>query len=126
MNTNFEFQSTFKTINMTHQKPFQVSPIHTPSLIRALLIGGGIALILISLLVFGTQTDPAWPSYWRIRPLIMTTLSGAAGGAVFYFMNHWFPQTGWKKIALNILCLIIAVFGLWIGTILGLDGTLWD
>jgi hypothetical protein len=111
---------------MIKQTHFNMTTINTASLAKASLIGGGIALLLISLLVFGTETNPAWPSYWRIRPLIMTTLSGAAGGAVFYFMNTWFPQTGWKKITLNILCLLIAVFGLWIGTVLGLDGTLWN
>jgi hypothetical protein len=103
-----------------------LTPIHTPSLLKALLIGGSIALALISLMVFGVETNPAWSAYWRIRPLIIVPLAGACGGAVFYFMNTWFPQTGFKKVLLNILCLIIAVIGLWMGTVLGLDGTLWD
>lgn len=111
---------------MNKQNQMTMTNLNTGLLAKAMLIGGAFACVLISLLVFGTETNPAWSEYWRIRPLLIVTAAGAAGGAVFYFMNYWFPLTGWKKLLLNLLCLVVAIVGLWIGTVLGLDGTLWN
>ncbi|MFY7840032.1 MAG: hypothetical protein ACOVP7_07130 [Lacibacter sp.] len=98
-----------------------------PSFLMPVLIGAGIALLLIVLLLSSVSNpDPAWPKYWQLRPLIVVPLAGATGGFFYYLMRPMRNKTGWQKIAAFIICLIVYVFGLWIGTVLGLDGTLWD
>jgi hypothetical protein len=96
-------------------------------LIRQILIGAGIALLLITLLLFQVKvSDPAWGEYWMVRPLIVVPFAGALGGLIYYSINNWFHFAGLRKILIIILSLIIYMIVLWLGTILGLDGTLWD
>lgn len=85
--------------------------------------------MLISLFVFGVdQPDPAWGKYWMIRPLIITPLAGAMGGLCNYFIMNFHNTTGLNKIVAMIISVSVIVFviGLWLGIVLGLDGTLWD
>lgn len=92
-----------------------------------MLAGGAIGLAIISLFVFGIDTpDPAWGKFWRIRPLLITPLAGATGGACNYFITRYYRIAGMNKILAMILSAIIFLVGLWLGIILGLDGTLWD
>ncbi|MFT3687372.1 MAG: hypothetical protein QM783_21030 [Phycisphaerales bacterium] len=89
-------------------------------------IGGIVAFVLIAAFIFPTETKPDWPEFWRIRPLIITPLAGAAGGACNYFIVGWFNQNGWNKAFAYSLSLMVFLIGLWMGIILGLDGTLWN
>jgi hypothetical protein len=58
---------------------------------------------------------------------VVVTLAGAAGGAFFYFlMDRLGSRGGWKKALAITLSLLIYVVGLWMGTVLGLAGTLWN
>lgn len=101
--------------------------INTSLLIKRMLLGGAIALAVISLFVFGGEANPAWPAFWRIRPLIITPLAGAAGGACYYFIDqHLLNQPGWKKGLAIVLSILVYFIGLWMGIVLGLDGTMWD
>ncbi|MGX5820174.1 hypothetical protein ACWKWU_18400 [Chitinophaga lutea] len=97
------------------------------TLLKCVLIGGGIALVLISAFLIGAgQGNPSWPKTWFVRPLVIVQLAGAAGGACFYMLAYAWGQSGWKKALGIVLGLILYVFVLWIGTVLGLDGTYWD
>jgi hypothetical protein len=112
---------------MAERKNSTRGPIHFPSLSKRMLLGAAIALILI--VVFLSQAgepDPAWPRLWMVRPLIIVPLAGATGGGFFYFMDHLSYQGGWKKAGAYILSAIVYIIGLWMGTVLGLDGTHWD
>lgn len=92
-----------------------------------MVIGGSIALFLISLFIIPIQDpNPEWGKFWRVRPLIIVTLAGATGGAFYYFIHRINPESGWKKITVTVLSILIYIFGLWMGTIIGLDGTLWN
>jgi hypothetical protein len=43
-------------------------------------VGAGIALLVISFFVVGVEApSSAWGTNWRIRPLLLTPLAGAAG-----------------------------------------------
>lgn len=96
------------------------------SLAKAMLIGGGIGFILISFFVFGVDNpNPEWPKLWYIRPLIVTPIAGAMGGAFWYLMDLMSTR-GMNKTVAVILSLIVFVIGLWLGTILGLAGTMWN
>lgn len=102
-------------------------PLHPVPLSTRLLQGAGIALIAITIFLIGAgEGDPAWPRFWMLRPLIVVPLAGAAGGGFYYFMDHLRYQGGWRKVLAILLCLVVYVIGLWLGTVLGLDGTWWD
>lgn len=102
-------------------------PVRTGSLARRMLIGGGIALIVISAFIISAgKGDPAWPTFWMVRPLIITPLAGAIGGLCYHLLDHFRVQGGWQRIAVNIIGVLIYIIGLWMGIVLGLDGTLWD
>jgi hypothetical protein len=96
------------------------------SLAIRMLVGAGIGFCIISFFVFGFEPNPAWGKYWMIRPLIITPLAGAVGGLCNYFIMSFHHQYGVNKIAAMIISVIIFLFGLWVGIILGLDGTQWD
>jgi hypothetical protein len=97
------------------------------SLTKRILIGAGIGLLLISLFLHGVKIpDPEWGKFWMIRPLIIVPLAGAMGGLCHYFIMHYHNQFGLHKIIAIALSLVVFVMGLWIGFVLGLDGTLWN
>ena len=112
---------------MTHGNDLTTPQIHPASLGKRMLQGAGVALILISLfLLSADQADPSWPRLWMLRPLIIVPLAGATGGVFYYFMDLLRYQGGSKKILANILSLVVYIIGLWLGTVLGLDGTMWN
>lgn len=97
------------------------------SLTKRMLVGAGIGLLLISLfLLTAGKPNPAWPELWRIRPLIIVPLAGAMGGLCNHFIVHYHNLIGLNKTVAIILSVIIFIIGLWLGTVLGLDGTYWD
>ena len=104
-----------------------IQPIHPASLAKRMLLGAGIALILITIFLLGVrETNPAWGKLWMIKPLVIVPLAGATGGLFYYFIDNVFNQGGWKKALTIILSLLIYIIGLWLGFVLGLNGTLWN
>ena len=97
------------------------------SLIKRMLIGAAIGLTLISSLLYSVKNpDPNWGSLWYIRPLIMVPLAGAFGSLVFYTPKFIKSESSWKKVLVLILNTFAFIVALWMGIVLGLDGTLWD
>jgi hypothetical protein len=97
------------------------------SLAKPVLIGGALALVLISVFFSGVHDPaPAWGKLWMIRPLVIVPLAGAMGGLFYYFMKLLSVNGGLNKIMAIVLGVIVYLVGLWLGTVLGLDGTLWD
>lgn len=96
------------------------------SLAVPMLIGAGIGLAIISFFVFGVDhPNPEWGKYWQIRPLIVTPAAGALGGAFWYLMDVM-SSKGMNRTIAVILAVIVFIIGLWIGTVLGLAGTMWN
>lgn len=111
---------------MTQQNELNIQSFSLRSLIRPALIGAGIALGAISFFVFGVDNpNPEWGSYWQLRPLIITPLAGAAGGAFYAVMKHW-SKRGLNYTLAVFLSLVIFILSLFLGIVLGLDGTMWD
>jgi len=109
------------TNNLTAQK------IDTGVLIKRMLICATIGLALIAIFLATVKhSDASWGRYWMIKPLIMVPIAGAAGGAWYYFISRMFDHGGWSRIIVNIIGLISIIIALWLGTILGLNGTLWN
>jgi hypothetical protein len=111
---------------MTPQTKAKFTPNQSVSLIKSTLIGAGIALTVITLFLFGAEADPIWGRFWKIRPLIITPLAGATGGAFYYFLDKLRSSGRLNPVVAITLSLVIYIIGLWMGIVLGLDGTLWD
>jgi hypothetical protein len=92
-----------------------------------MLLGAGIALLLITIFLMGVrEPKPEWGKLWMLKPLIVVPLAGAMGAAFSYLMDSLRHQGGWKTIVAIMLSLIVFIIALWLGTVLGLNGTLWD
>ncbi|MVN91612.1 potassium transporter KefB [Mucilaginibacter aquatilis] len=110
---------------MSHQ--ITAIPQNSSSLKLRMLIGGSVALVLIAIFLLPVKNvRPEWGQFWMVRPFIIVPLAGATGGAVSYYLTKLLPQSGWVKVATVLLSLLIYIIGLWLGTVLGLAGTLWD
>lgn len=111
---------------MAHQNTTQNQPAHPVSFVKPVIVGAGIALLVISFFVFGADNPPAeWGKYWMIRPLIVTPLAGAVGGA-FYALMDYQSSRGFNRTVAILLSFVVYLVGLWLGTVLGLAGTMWN
>ena len=111
---------------MTQQNELQNQPKHSLSLVKPILTGAGIALLVISFFVFGVDAPrPEWGKFWMIKPLIITPLAGAVGGAFYAFMAYQ-SSRGLNRTVAIILSITVYLIGLWLGIVLGLNGTLWN
>lgn len=112
---------------MTKGNNLTAQSIHPASIGKRMLLGAGIALILILVFLLGVDNPkPEWGKLWMLKPLIVVPTAGAMGGVFYYFMDHLRYQGGWKTALAIIISLIGYIFALWIGTVLGLNGTLWN
>ncbi|MGA0556626.1 potassium transporter KefB [Larkinella sp. VNQ87] len=102
------------------------SPLQPGSLGKRALVGAVIGLVLIGIFLIGVKENPNWPTYWRLRPLLIVPLAGAVGGSVYYFLDYMRYQAGWNRVVVTLASLLIYIVGLWMGFVLGLDGTLWN
>ncbi|HEX8561596.1 MAG TPA: potassium transporter KefB [Flavobacterium sp.] len=94
--------------------------------IRRTVQGAVPALLLITLFVLSiNHPNPEWGKFWMIRPLIITPLAGATGGFIFYLLEKKRAK-GANKAATIIASILIYTIGVWMGFVLGLDGTLWN
>lgn len=107
--------------NNSTSQPRQISAT------KRMLVGAGIGLILISLfLLSADEPNPEWGKLWMIRPLIIVPLAGAMGGLCNYFIVHFHNQVGVNKTIAMVVSVIVFIIGLWLGIVLGLDGTMWN
>jgi hypothetical protein len=109
---------------MTNDSTQQLPSI---SLGKRMLIGAIIGLVVISyFLILSHGGDPAWGKYWMIRPLIVTPFAGAMGGLCNYVIIRYHQHYRIPKILAYIATALVFIVGLWMGIILGLDGTMWN
>ncbi len=112
---------------MIQRNNLTTQPIHSGSIGKRMLQGAGIGLTLIAaFLLSAGEPNPDWAKLWMIKPLIIVPLAGSMGGVFYYFMDYLRVHGGWKKAFANTLSLIGFIFVLWIGTVLGLNGTFWN
>ena len=112
---------------MTQENDLTAKPLHPISLFKLMLVGGGIALaLIIFFLATAGEPNPKWPKLWRLKPLIIVPLAGGCGGVFYYLMDHLRYKGGWRKIVANVFSLLVFIIGLWLGIVLGLNGTYWN
>ncbi|TPE44451.1 potassium transporter KefB [Pontibacter mangrovi] len=111
---------------MSQPNHSQNKSMRSSSVVKPILVGAGIALLAISFFVFGVDNPhPEWGKYWMIRPLIITPLAGALGGAFYAFMEYQ-ASRGFNRTIAILLSIVVYFVGLWLGTVLGLAGTMWN
>ncbi len=94
---------------------------------KRMIVGAAIALILISALLLTIKNaNPAWGKLWFLKPLVVVPLAGAMGGLFYHLMESLRKRVGWNNIIITTISILVYLFILWAGTILGLDGTLWN
>lgn len=104
-----------------------ISSIRKKSIVRHLLSGWAIGLVLITLFVFSADDPkPEWGPWWIVRPLIVTPIVSAIGMLSFFLKSIINPSSDLGKIAVFLISLFFFVVALWLGFIMGLDGTMWN
>ncbi|HEY4651488.1 MAG TPA: potassium transporter KefB [Pontibacter sp.] len=111
---------------MTQHEVHNQQPVHPAPAGKRMLMGAAAGLLLISFFLIGATANPEWPTLWWIRPLLVVPAAGALGGLFFYNMDYLRSQGGWRTGLANFLSLIVFIVVLWLGTVLGLAGTMWD
>jgi len=112
---------------MTQQTGLNTEPSHSASAAKRMLQGAGAALVLIAVFIFPIQNpNPEWGKWWMVKPLMMVPLAGAMGGLFNYYLDHLRVQGGWKKAVAFVIGVAGYLVAVWLGTVLGLNGTLWD
>ncbi len=114
---------------MTHANESSSQPASEPtdSLTVRMIIGAIAGVLIACFFVFGVDDpNPAWGEYWRIRPLIIIPFAGAMGGLCNYLIMQYRWLFGIHKVIAIIISALVALVGMWMGIVLGLDGTLWD
>lgn len=101
--------------------------VYPGSLLKRMLLGAGIGLALISFFLLNVKNpDPSWPEYWMIRPLIVVPVAVAGAGLCFHFLDKYRFENGWNKTFITVLGILGHIIALWMGMVVGLDGTLWN
>lgn len=97
-------------------------------LLKRVLIGAGIALLLITVFIMPSilHPKPEWSKLWMLRPLLVVPVAGGLAAAIIHVLLGWQAKNGWPKILVYFVCLLGYLIALWLGTVAGLDGTLWN
>lgn len=100
---------------------------HKGALSKRMLAGAGIGLLLICLFLSSAgHPNPFWPKLWILRPLIIVPFAGAIAGLCNYYLVYFHNIMGVNKTVAMILSVVIFIIGLWLGIVLGLNGTYWN
>jgi hypothetical protein len=111
---------------MSQKIGLKLFPIDKSALGKRMLVGGLIGLSLITVFLSGGEPNPEWSKLWFIRPLIIVPLAGATGGAFNYLVSSQHYSSSWVKAFAIFFSMLVFLVGLWMGFVLGLDGTYWD
>jgi pilus assembly protein TadC len=94
---------------------------------KFVISGGILALAVISFFVLSADAPhPGWSSYWMVKPLLLTPFAGAFGGLVVYYCTRLAAFLQLNKVVAFLLSVPVYIVILWLGIILGLNGTLWN
>ena len=101
--------------------------IRSPHLGKRMVLGAGVGFLFISLfLIMADGAQPQWGDYWMLRPMLVVPLATALSAVFYTFMDPWRLRGGYRQLLANVLSLLGFVLSLWLGSVLGLDGTYWD
>ncbi len=97
------------------------------SLTTRMIIGTLVGLVVISyFLIASGGGDPAWGRFWMIRPVIVCGFAGAMAGLCNYYILRYRGIINMSRPVAIALSILVSLVGMWMGIVLGLDGTLWN
>jgi hypothetical protein len=103
------------------------SPITQLSLGSRMLAGAVLGLLVIAFFLFSAgDPDPLWGKLWMVRPLIIVPVAGAMAGLCNYFIVKYRFLFGIRKMMAIVISVVVFAVALWLGVVLGLDGTMWN
>ncbi len=112
---------------MTTQEKITHPFIPSTRIETRMMQGAGVALLLMTLFLGGVhKVNPQWGEFWMVRPLVVVSLAGGIGGVFYYFMDFLRYKGGWKRFIAQVISVLVYMILLWLGTVLGLNGTLWN
>ncbi|WP_300565543.1 potassium transporter KefB [Flavobacterium sp.] len=112
---------------MTQKINLASERINSKSILKRMLLGAGIGLVVISIFIFPVKSpNPDWGKFWMVKPLIITPLAVAFGSLVFFSSEFVSNQSTAIKIVVKIGSVIAFIISIWLGIVLGLNGTLWN
>ncbi|MGF1924337.1 MAG: potassium transporter KefB [Bacteroidia bacterium] len=112
---------------MTTTQNHPKQDIHPGSIRKRMSQGAFIGLVIIAaFLINSGEGKPEWGSWWMIKPLIMVPLAGAVGGIFYFYFDEIRVKGGWNRVVADFLSLLIFIIGIWMGSVLGLNGTYWN
>jgi hypothetical protein len=91
-----------------------------------MVIGAMIGLAVISFFIFTGGSNPAWGKFWMVQPLIVTPFAGAMGGLCNYYILRYRWLVGINKPLAIAASILVFIVGMWMGIVLGLNGTMWN
>jgi hypothetical protein len=95
-------------------------------MLRISLAGALLGSLIISFFVLGVDAArPEWGRYWMLKPYIVTPLVAGLSALGSYLVIYKTLRSRSRAAAL-VLSAVTYVVGLWMGIVLGLNGTLWD
>lgn len=100
---------------------------NTASYKKRMLQGAAIGLLLIIFfLLSANKPNPDSMPMWWLRPLLVVPFAGAMGGLGFYLSGYYGKRLKINKAVLILLGLFGFLVALWLGMVVGLDGTYWN
>lgn len=115
------------TTKINIMKNFITTSINKNHLSIMIVVGFALALAFVGFIILSVDNPkPEWSEYWFVKPLLITPIVGAIGGALCYLINTFSFQNSFVKLLRILISIIVLIFFIWIGTVLGLDGTLWN
>jgi hypothetical protein len=121
-----KFFSKFLSTHLNHNTSMNTAVTRNQHLVQSTLIGAIIGFTVIFFIVVSVDHPrPEWGTYWWIRPILVVPFAGACGGLAFHILGYFRQQGGWKMVGANVLSVLIFIIGMWMGIVLGLNGTMW-
>lgn len=100
--------------------------VQSKFLLVSIAAGASTGLILVALFLSGADNaKPEWGTYWVVKPLVMMPLAGMAGEAVFGLLLQKYTH-GAERLLAVLFGSLIFLTGLWLGMVLGFNGTYWN
>ena len=97
------------------------------SFIKIVLLGFALGLFIASMLIHNVSFPKlSWGPNWYIKPMLVLSFVASIGSIPFYFANQYEASNHSKKILAYLGATLFLLFFIWIGIILGFDGTIWN
>jgi hypothetical protein len=97
------------------------------SLLLRMFLGWCIGLIIILIFIFDVnEPHPDWGDQWFVKPVLLTPAVTGFGILSFYLIRIVHPTTNVGRALTYLLSSLLFLVSIWLGIVIGLNGTLWN